>query len=203
MLGDGYHDVPDGKLAAVVTSLEMFERPALLPERADPSWTLRHVTAAGTEWYRDLYRRIGAEYLWQSRLRIADAALRAELDEPRNEVRTLHVAGRDEGLLELDFRVANECELTFFGVTPAFVATGAGRWLMNRALERAWAAPIRRFWVHTCSLDHTGAVAFYMRTGFRPFRRQVEIVGDPRLDGVLPAGAKPSEPVIGAGARDR
>ncbi len=35
---------------------------------------------------------------------------------------------------------------------------------MNRALEIAWARPIRRFWVHTCTLDHPGALPLYVRT---------------------------------------
>jgi hypothetical protein len=47
---------------------------------------------------------------------------------------------------------------------------------MNRAIERAWSRPIRRFWAHTCTLDHPSALGFYKRSGFRPFRRQVEIV---------------------------
>ena len=50
---------------------------------------------------------------------------------------------------------------------------------MNRALEKVWQRPITRFWVHTCTLDHPNALAFYMRSGFVPFRRQIEIAPDP------------------------
>ena len=67
---------------------------------------------------------------------------------------------------------------------------------MNAAIDRAWSQPIRRFWVHTCTLDHPGAIAFYMRSGFRPFRRQIEIADDPRLSGVLPESAAPHIPII-------
>jgi ribosomal protein S18 acetylase RimI-like enzyme len=35
--------------------------------------------------------------------------------------------------------------------------------------------------VHTCTLDHPAAVGFYRRSGFRPYRRSVEIADDPRL----------------------
>jgi hypothetical protein len=41
---------------------------------------------------------------------------------------------RCAGRLELDFRVPGECELRHFGLAPRFVGTGAGRWLMNRAI---------------------------------------------------------------------
>ena len=94
--------------------------------------------------------------------------------------------GRDEGLLELDFREPGQCEIVFFGVTAKLVGTGAGRWLMNRALELAWSRPVERVWLHTCTFDHPAALAFYQRSGFRPFRRQVEVVDDPRLDGTAP-----------------
>jgi hypothetical protein len=62
----------------------------------------------------------------------------------------------------------------------------AGRWLMNRALEFSWSRPIARVWVHTCTFDHPAALAFYQRSGFRAFRRQIEVADDPRLDGTAP-----------------
>src|SRR5262249_47050288 len=98
--------------------------------------------------------------------------------------------------LELDFRCDGECELAFLGVAPKQVGTGAGRWLINRAIELAWSRPIRRFWVHTCTLDHPQASAFYIRSGFSPFRQQIEINDDPRLDGTLPRHAAPQVPIF-------
>ncbi len=195
ILPDGYSDVPPGKIAAVVTHLEMRERPTLPPD-PQGDWTLRRVERPGLDWYRDLYRRVGAEWLWFSRLRMSDAELAAILHAPRVEVQALAHDGRDEGLLELDFRDAGQCELVFFGVTAKLIGSGAGRFLMNRALARAWAPDVTRVWVHTCSLDHPKALAFYQRAGFRPFRRQVEIADDPRLDGTLPRDVARRVPVI-------
>ena len=195
-LNEGFFDVPPGRIAAVVTSLEMRERPPARPAPANPSWMLRQVERPDPAWYRALFRHIGADWLWSSRLELADAALAAIICDPLVEVRTLAVDGRDEGLLELDFRTSGECELGFFGVSPSLVGSGAGRWLMNHAIAGAWSRPITRFWVHTCTLDHPGAVAFYMRSGFRPFRRQIEIANDPRLAGLLPVETGPHHPVI-------
>ncbi len=194
-LPDGYTDVPSGKLATIVTSLEM---PAPAPRRPGPAgpWTLRRVERPGLDWYRGLYDRIGRDWLWVSRLKLSDAELTAILHSPGVEVYALTVEGRDEGLLELDFRTPGACELAFFGVTPALVGRGAGRFLMNRAIEIAWAQPIRRFWVHTCTLDHPAALAFYQRSGFRPFRRQVEVLDDPRLTGLVPLDTAPHIPLI-------
>lgn len=76
------------------------------------------------------------------------------------------------------------------------IGTGAARFLMNRALERAWSRDVRRVRVHTCTLDHPSALAFYQRSGFRPFRRQIEIADDPRLDGVAPRTAAKHVPIV-------
>src|SRR3954469_8060474 len=143
ILPDGYSDVPAGKIAAVVTHLEMTERPAL---RHDPdgAWTLRSVPSPDLDWFRDLYRRVGEEWLWFSRLQMADAELAAIVRSPMVDVHALVHEGRDEGLLELDFREAGQCELAFFGVTADLIGRGAGRWLMNCALELAWSRPVSR-----------------------------------------------------------
>jgi GNAT superfamily N-acetyltransferase len=195
ILSNGYSDVPAGKIAAVVTHLEMTERPA---PRPDPTgaWMLRRVPSPELDWFRDLYRRVGEEWLWFSRLQMADKELAAIICSPMVEVYALVHEGRDEGLLELDFREAGQCELAFFGVTAELIGHGAGRWLMNRALELAWSRPVSRVWVHTCTLDHPSALAFYQRSGFRPFRRQIEITDDPRLDGTLRRSAAKHVPII-------
>ena len=195
ILPDGYSDVPAGKIAAVVTHLEMTERPALRPD-PEGAWTLRRVSSPDLDWFRDLYRRVGEEWLWFSRLQMADAELAAIVRSPMVDVHALVHEGRDEGLLELDFREAGQCELAFFGVTAKLIGGGAGRWLMNRALELAWSRQVSRVWVHTCTLDHPSALAFYQRSGFRPFRRQVEIADDPRLDGTAPRSAAKHVPII-------
>jgi hypothetical protein len=38
---------------------------------------------------------------------------------------------------------------------------------------------------------------FYQRAGFRPFRRQIEVADDPRLDGIAPRDVAKHVPVIG------
>lgn len=195
ILPDGYSDVPAGKIAAVVTHLEMTAPPA---HRDDPpgSWFLRKVDAPALDWYRDLFRRVGEEWLWFSRARMNDTELAAIIRAPGVEVYALVANGRDEGLLELDFREPGQCELVYFGVTGSLIGRGAARFLMNRALELAWSRDLCRVWVHTCTFDHPSAVAFYQRSGFRPFRRQIEIANDPRLDGTAPRHAARHVPII-------
>src|SRR5436853_347899 len=87
-LSDGYSDVPAGKIAAVVTHLEMTEPPALRPDPAG-AWALRKVPSPDLGWFRDLYRRVGEEWLWFSRLQMADADLAAIVRSPMVEVHAL------------------------------------------------------------------------------------------------------------------
>lgn len=195
-LRPGIYGVAPGDLATVVTHLELSEAPAPRPGPAMSDLALRRVEAPGSDWYRTIFARVGADWLWQSRLAMADDALRAILDDPAVEVFALMQGAREEGLLELDFRERPEAELAFFGVTPALQGTGAARWMMNAALDRAFAQPIARLWVHTCTLDHPAALAFYRRTGFRPYAQEVEVMRDPRLAGTLDRARAPHIPIF-------
>ena len=188
--------MPPGKLAAVVTHLEMTAPVPLRRESAVAGFDLRRVAEPEIGWYRELYARVGGPYLWAWRLAQSDEALRALLRDPLIENYVLCAGVAEEGLLELDFRTAGECEIIYFGVTQAFVGTGAARFMMNRALERAWSQPIRRLWLHTCTLDHPRAVPFYVRSGFRPFKREIEIFDDPRALGSLPRETAPDVPLF-------
>lgn len=197
MLSDGYHDVDPTKIVTVETSLQMFARPPEHPAPPGAGFRLVRLQGVTAAEYLDLYRAVGRNWLWFMRLALSEDELLAIVRDPRVEVYRLEAPG-GVGILELDFRDEGECELAFFGVSPGLVGTGAGRWLMAQALELAWSRPIRRLWVHTCTLDHQGAVAFYMRSGFVPFRRRIEITDDPRHLGKSPRESAPHFPMIGS-----
>jgi GNAT superfamily N-acetyltransferase len=193
----GYSAVPPGHLASVVTYLEMTSRPTSRPvPECGAALTLRRLGAADLDQYRAIFRAVGTRWLWFSRLRLSDEALTAILGDPQEFVWAVQEGDESVGLLELDFRETDACELAFFGLIDRMVGRGAGRWLMDEAIARAWSRPIRRFHVHTCTLDHPGAVAFYQRSGFVAYRRAVEIARDPRLTGELGLEAGSDVPVI-------
>lgn len=193
---DGYTDLAPGKLANVVTALEMRQRPPLRPDRPYAGFTLERIAKPALHWYRTIFRRVGEPYLWMSRLVISDEQLACIIRDPAVEIYAARVGNEDAGLLELDFRTPGECELAFFGLVPEYVGTGAGRRMMNHAIEAAWSHAITRFWVHTCTLDHPAALDFYVRSGFTPFKRQIEIHDDPRAIGIYPRSAAPSVPLL-------
>lgn len=196
MLGDGYHKIPDGKLATVVTLLEMRERAPIRPVPAPQGVALLRMENPSLERYRNLYRDVGEDWLWFSRIFMPDADLAKIIHDPKVQLFTLEKDGKDLALLELDFRVDGECELAFFGLTNTLIGTGSGRYLMNAAIETAWAKPIRRFHVQTCTIDSPVALSFYKRGGFSAVGRKIEIADDPRLTKGWGETVAPHVPII-------
>jgi len=190
-----YDPVPNGELAAVVTYLEM----TAPPDQAVPpsALSLKHVDVPQPEHYHDLFRLIGAPWLWFSRLILDDAHLAEIIQHPRVELYSvIDEAGREVGMIELDFREPGECELAFIGLVPELSGKGHGRWLLAEAVRLAWREGVSRIHVHTCSLDHPAALAAYRRAGFSPYKRAIERFPDPRLLGVLPADCAPQIPLL-------
>ncbi len=182
-LPDGFYDVPAGKIAMVVTHLEM-RAPAALRGAALPEGLSFKPLPRDLATYRDVFQRVGQDWLWFGRLEMEDDELSGILNDPKVTYHTLEKDGQPEALLELDFRTDGACELAYFGLTEALIGTGAGAFLMDQAIRLAWAKGVERFHVHTCTLDSPQALGFYVRSGFTPYRRQIEVADDPRLKGL-------------------
>lgn len=192
-------DVADGQLAAVVTYLEMRDAAAGPTVPASPL-ALHRITPAPDD-YRALFRLVGAPWLWFSRLVMRDEALAAIITDPAVELFEVRDGQEVVGMLELDRREAGKCELSFVGLIPAYTAKGHGRWLLAEAVRRAWGPKTKFVHVHTCSLDHPGALRAYRRAGFTAVARKVETFIDPRAAGILPSDAAPHVPLIDPGPR--
>src|SRR3954469_13728189 len=100
---NGYTDLPLGKVAAVVTYLEMKERPRLTRRPKPDGWSLVRLTG-DVERYRALFRRVGEPWLWFSRALMPTETLTELLADSRIEAYALNDGTSDLGLLELDFR---------------------------------------------------------------------------------------------------
>lgn len=190
------HDIPAGHLAEVVTYLDMRERPKRAP-LPDSHLTLSRWQPVDLAKYRILFERVGARWLWYSRLVMADSELDAIINHP--DIAFYAVVDRrgvEIGMIELDFRATRQCEIQFFGLVPELAGKGHGRWLMMQTLELAWRKDVERVHLHTCTLDHPNALSFYRRMGFVPRGRAVETFPDPRLAGILPRDTAPQIPLL-------
>lgn len=191
-MSHGLTDLPRGHVGAVVTFLEMTERPAQLESPPSPL-RLERWAAIDPARYRRLFRRVGGRWLWFSRLAMDDAALMAAVADVHA---VLGPDGEEAGLVELDFREAGDCLIRFLGLVPELAGQGHGRWLFAETLALAWRDGVARVRVHTCSLDHPAALPAYLRAGFRPTSRAFESFPDPRLAGLLPRDVAPQVPIL-------
>ncbi|HWB13515.1 MAG TPA: GNAT family N-acetyltransferase [Pirellulales bacterium] len=135
--------------------------------------TVVHVPSPAVSYYRSLYDAVGKDFYWLSRRKMADEALAALLDDPRNEMHVLHVDGIPAGFAELDRRQSDEIELVQFGLTRDFIGQGLGKWFLQWTVDRSWSYRPKRFWLHTCTLDHPAALPNYTKAGFVLYRQDV------------------------------
>ena len=129
-------------------------------------------------YYRFLYDAVGRDYDWTSRKKLSDAELAALLNDPRLEVHVLMADGVSAGFAKLDRRTEGEVELVQFGLLPAFIGQGLGRYFLQWAIDKAWSYRPTRFWLHT---DTKG-----------PPGRLPELLNDPRRIGVSATGTSPA-----------
>ena len=196
---DGYTDLPPGKIANVVTYLERDVPETAAPVR--PDFPIRHVEKPDIAWYRDIFRRVGEDWLWFSVAVMPDDKLAAILGDPATHVLALEQEGRAIGFAELSFATPGEVEIVMFGVVQEATGTGAARALMEAALNATMRPGVDRVWLHTCTFDHPAAVRFYLGRGFRAFKFAIEVSDDPRLTGHLPRTAARHVALIDPGER--
>jgi ribosomal protein S18 acetylase RimI-like enzyme len=158
----------------VRTYLEMRAPDALRGAGAPPGVRARveRVERPSASEYRALYAGVGAAYHWRDRLAWDDERLATYLADPAVSVWVLLVDGARAGYFELK-RVEGDVEIVYFGLTPAFIGRGLGKYLLTRAVEEAWRAPgAARVWLHTCTLDDRAALPNYLARGFVETRRE-------------------------------
>ncbi|MBS0266005.1 MAG: GNAT family N-acetyltransferase [Planctomycetes bacterium] len=154
------------------TYLEMFAPPHRKIPPPATGIEVRHVSPASVPFYRAIYDAVGGRWNWTSRKRLTDEALAAILDDPRVEIHELLVRGVSAGFAEFDGRVPGEIELKQFGLRPEFIGQGLGRYFLNQMIHTAFSRGIRRFWLHTCTEDHPGALPNYLQAGFAIYREE-------------------------------
>jgi GNAT superfamily N-acetyltransferase len=81
------------------------------------------------------------------------------------------------GYFELREHDDGSVEIAYFGLLPAFIGRGWGKYLLTRATQAAWELGPNRVWLHTCTLDHPSALPNYLKRGFRPVRTEVYTIG--------------------------
>jgi GNAT superfamily N-acetyltransferase len=174
-------------LEDVVTYLEMRERPTGRRISAPlEKLALMRAENCTASFYRYLYDAVGAPWLWFERRLIDDTALAAQVSKPTIEIFVLYVRGVPAGYFELDTAAPRETKLCYFGLIPEFIGRRLGPYLLQAAIDQAWARPLDRFWLHTSTFDHPKALSTYQQAGFVVYARRRVSFEDPRRSGILP-----------------
>lgn len=161
--------MPPAAEPVVTTYLEMTTPPAGAPVAAPEGARVMQAHRPTVAFYRFLYDTVGGPWSWTDRRRFHDDALRAIIQHPAVSVHVLYADGTPAGFSELDARRWPEVQLAYFGLMPPFLGRGLGRFLLDWTVREAWRRGPARLWVHTCTLDHPGALPLYRRAGFVPF----------------------------------
>src|SRR5262249_37485941 len=161
---------------------------------AHTKWSLRRHSNPDLNWYRRLFRAVGEDWLWFSRLQMSDSELGSIIHDPSVDVFALEIDGVEKGILELDRREMPDIELAFIGLIREAIGIGVGKYLLDQATRIAWSHQPRRVLVHTCTLDHPRALGLYCAAGFVPYKRAIEVADDPRLTEVLSVAAAKNHP---------
>jgi len=170
--------------------LEMHSPTQLRPGREAPALQVTETLVKQWPFNRFLYQYVGGPWDWQEKLAWSEQQWQdyAETDELRTWVG--YSEGSPAGYFELQRQPGDEVEIKYFGLAPPFIGKGFGGKLLTAALEQAWAwGEVRRVWVHTCSLDHPGALSNYQSRGLELYKTEVdEASGGPDPGGPDPGG---------------
>ena len=132
--------------------------------------TVLHARTPSVSYYRFLYDAVGKDYHWVRCKRLSDVEVASVIQDARNELYVLQVDGSPAGFAELDRRQPAEIELVQFGLLPDFIGQGWGKWFLRWIIDKASGYWPKRFWLHTCTLDHPAALPMYKKAGFVQYK---------------------------------
>jgi ribosomal protein S18 acetylase RimI-like enzyme len=158
------------------THVELKDPSALRPApRPDPRARVERVEGCPASFFRWLYAEVGRGYHWLERVHWTDERIKERLSDPAVSLFLLSVAGAPAGYFELEKHADGSAEISYFGLLSEFHGRGLGKYLLTEAVQAAFALPASRVWLHTCTLDHPGALANYLGRGFRPFKTETYV----------------------------
>ncbi|MBS0471575.1 MAG: GNAT family N-acetyltransferase [Proteobacteria bacterium] len=161
------------RIPMVVTFLEMKAKPSMpAPPLPRGKISIQRAANPPVHFYRYLYDTIGHDYYWVDRRKLSDAQLGEIVQHPDVELHVLYVEGAPAGMAELDMRDPVVGQFAYFGLMPEAIGKGLGYYFCYHAIMNAWARPISKLLINTCTLDHPRALPLYQRAGFVPYSRE-------------------------------
>ena len=124
------------------------------------------------ETYRYYYSAVGKQHSWLDRLVMDDDSVFELINAPQIDIFVMSIqdqpAGYAEFIVEKKFT-----EILYFGIIPAFIGKGWGKYALDWAIHKAWSYNPEWIQLNTCELDHPHAVSNYKKRGFTEVRTEV------------------------------
>lgn len=152
-----------------ITYLEMTDSSQLIPKRVDiEGLEIVRAEIPLPELNRFFYTAVGGDWYWVDRLEWTYQQWSDWVDRPDLQTWVAYINGTPAGYFELE-KLGDDVELAYFGLLSKFIGSGLGGHLLTASIERAWEMGASRVWLHTCKLDHPGALHNYQARGFKVY----------------------------------
>ncbi|ABC27143.1 Histone acetyltransferase HPA2/related acetyltransferase [Hahella chejuensis KCTC 2396] len=126
------------------------------------------------EYSRFLYTLVGGAWGWTDKLSWSDEQWRDYAENENLRTWVAYFKGSPAGYFELQKQPGRQVEISYFGLAPKFIGQGLGGYLLTQCIREAWNWDAERVWVHTCTLDHPGALANYQARGMRLYLTETD-----------------------------
>ena len=159
----------------VTTYLEMRSPDQLHPKRcAEGRFLVREKIERDWRFNRDLYLAVGRMWSWNDKRQWNDEQWKEYGLAPKLRTFAAYYDGSLAGYYELRPDDEDGVEIAYFGLLPEFIGRGLGGALLTSAIEKAWnlSPSVSRVWVHTCTLDHPGALGNYQARGMVIYKQE-------------------------------
>jgi GNAT superfamily N-acetyltransferase len=128
--------------------------------------------ASDFEFNKKLYSLVGAPWDWHVRMKWSDRQWQDYVASTKLHTWAAYFDGALAGYFELQEQDKGNVEIAYFGLLPDFIGQGLGGDMLTRAIESAWGLGASRVWVHTCTLDHPGALGNYQARGMQLYKTE-------------------------------
>ena len=148
--------------------LEMHSKSDFIPKASPGDIEVIEAEIKNYRLNKYLYQLIGEPWGWGDKLSLPNTEWKSYAESSNLRTWVAYIQGSIAGYYELQSQTEGDVELKYFGLAPDFIGKGYGGYLLSHAIQSAWTIDnIRRLWVHTCSLDHPGALGNYQSRGFK------------------------------------
>lgn len=157
-----------------VAYLEQTTAPAQEPQPLR-GFTLKLLKTPDVDFYINLYRDIGRDYIWNYRPSQSLEEIEALIQSEDTALYVLYEGEIAIGMAECDVSDPQNFEIVHFGLIPQYVDKGIGKLFLNNIVFLLWARNPRRLFLSTCGMDHEKAVSFYENAGFKVFKKKDDV----------------------------